>query len=139
MRLLNLASTRKRTSEGHKPAIEEGALRGKVHAALSTCKPRGPELAARQGRLWTPGAGACPRAIGAAPDTLEHRAHAQGTTTHCAPPGAAAPSRLPVRLHAWSPRHGEDDAIACLQACEGFRRHGQHDHLAFRRSHPHAL
>ena len=63
----------------------------------------------------------------------------QGEEKAGAPPGAAAPSRLPVRLHAWSSRHGEDDAIACLQACEGFRRHGQHDHLAFRRSHPHAL
>jgi|RhiMetdeSRZDD1v2_1073273.scaffolds.fasta_scaffold3120406_2 hypothetical protein len=33
MRLLSLARTRKRTSEGHKLAIEEGALRGKVHAS----------------------------------------------------------------------------------------------------------
>jgi hypothetical protein len=54
-------------------------------------------------------------------------------------PEAAASTRLPERLRAWRPRHGDEDAIAGLQAGEGFRRHGQHNHLAFSRPHPHAL
>jgi hypothetical protein len=46
-----------------------------------------------------------------------------------APPRATclahgSPLQPPVRLAAWGPGHGEEEAIASFQACEGFRRHG---------------
>jgi hypothetical protein len=115
MRVLGLASTRKRTNEGHQPALEEGALRGQGHA--------GP------GPLQAPRSCAC-REAGTPLDTWSrsvppsHRPSLEHARASRAPPGAAAFSRLPGRLHAGSPRPGEDEAIACLQACERFRRHG---------------
>jgi len=53
--------------------------------------------------------------------------------------GRAAAPVHPGHLRSWCSRHGEDNAITWLQAGDRFPRHGQHNHLAFRRPHPYVL